>query len=128
MHLAVRAQPEPAEDYETGRFRGHLESQNVPIKWQQIIQVFAPDRCSAQRRDHRGVPSWRPRQRRSVEWLRLSMRGVGRWGRGEDHPTSIALIHPDSYDMRTVIRPAVISPRNHASTFETSRLDRCRYI
>src|SRR5262249_59054783 len=60
MHLAVRAQPEPAEDYETGRFRGHLESQNVPIKWQQVIQVFAPDACSAQPCDHRGGPSWRP--------------------------------------------------------------------
>src|SRR5262249_15590992 len=60
MHLAVRAQPEPAEDYETGRLRGHLESQNVPIKWQQVIQVFAPDRCSAQACDHRGGPSQRP--------------------------------------------------------------------
>src|SRR5262249_48985798 len=60
MHLAVRAQPEPAEDYETGRFRGHLESQNVPIKCQQVIQVFAPDRCSAQPCDHRSGPSQRP--------------------------------------------------------------------
>src|SRR5262245_33950732 len=67
MHLAVRAQPEPAEDYETGRFRGHLESQNVPIKWQQAIQVFAPDRRSAQPCDHRGGSYLAPRQRRSVE-------------------------------------------------------------
>src|SRR5262245_42680084 len=50
----------------------------------------------------------------------LSMRGIGRWVRGEDHPTSIALVHPDLCDMRTVTHPAVISPRNHESTLEAS--------
>ena len=92
MHLAVRAQPEPAEDYETGRFRGHLESQNVPIKWQQVIQVFAPDACSAQPCDHRGGPSWRPLSAVRSN-AALWMRGIGRWVRGEDHPTSIATRH-----------------------------------
>src|SRR5262249_19050871 len=107
---------------ETGRFRGHLESQNVPIECQQVIQVFAPDRCSAQPCDHRGGPSWRPV---SAVWSNGTPFDARNWPvvHGEEHPTSIALVHLDSCDMRTVTHPAVILPRNHASTLEASRLE-----
>src|SRR5262249_13876238 len=50
--LAVRAQPERAEDHDAWRLRRHLESQNVTIERQKVVQVFAPDRCPAQPCDH----------------------------------------------------------------------------
>lgn len=92
VNLTVRAQPEPTEDHEAGCLRGHLESQNVPIKRQQVVQVFAPDRCSAQPCDHRGGPFLAP----SAPFggmVPFSMRGMSRWVRGEDYPMSVALVH-----------------------------------
>src|SRR5262245_18901988 len=85
----MRAQPEAGEYHEAGRLGGQLESENVSIKRQQVVQVFAPDGCSAQPCDHRGGSFLAP-----ISALRSNSTAFDAWnepmGPCEDHPMSVA--------------------------------------
>src|SRR5512145_973857 len=59
MHFAMSAQSQCgsiesilAENDKARRFVNNLESKHIPIKWQQVIQIFTPKRYTAKLLDH----------------------------------------------------------------------------
>src|SRR5690349_20648514 len=95
-HLAVGAQgkggrPQVAEHDEPGVLESHLEAEDITVKRQQILHVFAPDAGASQSLDHLGTSPLR-RVTQPLIVFRMLPKCSSMWSRSARLTMSSALI------------------------------------